>query len=136
VTISSAVQDPRSGVWHSVPESARDPLPVYPAQALAQGLEGEVTVELPVRPTRSGLVPAGPPRISSSDPAGVLATAVARALERARGASIGAGLRAVSVYHNDIASPRPGSHLRLRTTYRFLLRTADVSGAAPPTSGG
>jgi beta-lactamase regulating signal transducer with metallopeptidase domain len=136
IVIASFVQEPRSGAWRPLPASAHDPLPVYPAHALAQGLEGEVTVEFQVRPGHSRVIRTAPAAISSSDPSGVLAAAVTRAFEHARGTGFGAGLRAVSVYNNDLTSPPPGSSLRLRKTYRFVLSTADGRSADPSSPGG
>ena len=130
VETATYLHHPASGTWRRIPDSARDPQPVYPAEALERGVEGEVTVALWLRPTRSGAVRAAPPEISSSDPSGLLVPAVKRALEHARGRGLGAGLRAVSVHDNDIATPPPGTVLRLKKIYRFVL--AHTGGAAQP----
>lgn len=120
VVTESSVRDPRTGRWRPVPDSARDPLPVYPARALAQGLEGHVTVELRMQPTRFGAVPLAPPTLTSSDSTGVLSAAVERALAH-HGARPGAGFRTVSGYDGGIPSPPPGTPVRLKKTYRFEL---------------
>lgn len=116
------------GDWLPLPQTARDVLPVYPAAALAAGVQGDVTLTVDARSHRGRLRAAGSPTLSSTDSSGVLAAAVERALARRGVPDLGAGLGAVVHHDNDIAPP-PGSPLRLRKTYRFR-----QVGAAPEST--
>jgi beta-lactamase regulating signal transducer with metallopeptidase domain len=122
VEVQNHLRHSASSHWQPLQTTARDPLPVYPARALEQRLSGTVTVELAARASRDGgLTAMSTPQISSSDPTGVLAAAVARVLARHSGGDLGAGLGSLRGYNNDIDTPPPGTRLRLRKTYRFVV---------------
>lgn len=91
----SYLEDWRRGGWHPLPDSARHPLPVYPAGALAAGVTGTVTVEIDLGRGPSGWYRRSPPRVFSSDPGGLLEAAVHRALARAGSADLAASVRPV-----------------------------------------
>jgi hypothetical protein len=121
------------GNWQTLPQTARDPLPVYPAAALTAGIQGDVTVTVEARSHRGALRAVGRPTLTSTDSSGVLAAAVERALARRGASDLVAGLGAVVHHDNDDLTPPPGSTLRLRKTYRF--RQAAAPGPSIPTGG-
>jgi len=113
VVVHNHLRHGASRHWQPLRATARDPLPVYPARALEQGLSGTVTVEVAARASRDGgLNSVSTPEISSSEPTGVLAAAVARVLARHSGDDLGAGLGSLRDYHHDIDPPPPGTRRR------------------------
>jgi len=134
VEVHNHVRHSASDSWQPLEPTARDPLPVYPARALDEGLIGTVTVEMAARANDGGFTAVSTPAIASSDPTGVLAAAVARVLAHRGGADLGAGPGIPTAYTNAIDIPPPGTGMRLRKTYRFLL--SRPAGSASITTGG
>ncbi len=120
VRVRSFVLDTASARWRALPESARDPMPVYPAAALERGLTGMVIVELQATFTRFGLIRTSLPRITSTDPSGLFRGAVERALARSPSFEHGAALRIASL-HDFAGASLPARDLLLRQEYRFEL---------------
>lgn len=119
VAVESRLFDPRTGAWQRLPASARDPMPVYPAEALESGLGGRVTVDTVLRVTATGLQPSHrPPAIRSSETGGALAAAVERALSlsQQQGRTVSAG----TARGRPLDLPPPGAEVRLRRIYRFI----------------
>jgi hypothetical protein len=129
VTVRNRLRQGDDPIWRALPSGPRDPLPVYPAKALRDGLEGTVIVEFPLDQTGAA-VTLGTPTITSSDPTGTLAGAVVRALDSVSRTDLGAPLRAVPA-PGPLLRPAPGA--RVRQEFRFVLATPP---AIPATTAG